>query len=65
MPIYEFLCEECGSPFEELVTSSAAAGSVECPECGSKQVRKQISLFGTSGGGKSTSTSFSACTTST
>jgi len=65
MPIYEFHCEQCGSPFEELVASSSAVNQVECPQCGSKQVRKQISLFGTSGGSKNTGAAYPACTTST
>ena len=45
MPIFEFICQECGSPFEELVRSSSAVGEVICPSCGSSQVAKQISTF--------------------
>jgi putative FmdB family regulatory protein len=65
VPIYEFQCEECGSPFEDLVSSAIAAPQVECPECGSRLVKKRISLFGMSGGRKNSPASFSACTTST
>ena len=32
MPIYEYVCMECESHFEELVRSSDQA--VMCPECG-------------------------------
>ncbi len=45
MPIFEYLCQECGTPFEELVRSSAAVGEVPCPYCESTQVTKQISTF--------------------
>ena len=45
MPIFEFLCQECGTPFEELVFGSAAIGEVACPDCESTQVTKQISTF--------------------
>lgn len=45
MPIFEFLCQECGSPFEELVFSSDAVDEVICPSCGGSQVVKQISTF--------------------
>ena len=45
MPIFEFICQECSSPFEELVRSSNAIGEVICPSCGSSQVAKQISTF--------------------
>lgn len=40
MPIYEFECEECGTPFEELVATGAA---VPCPACGSERTRRLYS----------------------
>ncbi len=45
MPIYEFECEDCGQPFEELVFSSSAIREVVCPTCQSSQVEKKISTF--------------------
>jgi putative FmdB family regulatory protein len=45
MPIFEFECQECGTPFEELVRSTYAIDEVVCPSCRSDQVRKQISTF--------------------
>ena len=45
MPIFEFVCQECGSPFEELLRSAAVIDEVKCPSCGSGQVAKQISTF--------------------
>lgn len=53
MPIFEFLCERCGTHFEELVRSSAATDEVICPACESAEVTKQISTFASriSGGG--------------
>jgi putative FmdB family regulatory protein len=41
MPIYEFLCEECGAGFEELVAAGTEAAA--CPECGSERSRRLIS----------------------
>ena len=64
MPIFEFLCSECGSSFEELVRSASATGEVVCPECGSEQVVKQISTFASrisSGSSPSYSTSSASC----
>ncbi|HET8814863.1 MAG TPA: zinc ribbon domain-containing protein [Solirubrobacterales bacterium] len=40
MPIYEFECEGCGAPFEELIATGATA---ECPGCGSERVRRLYS----------------------
>jgi len=45
MPIFEFVCVECGAPFEELVRSATTVEGVLCPSCGSDQVKKQISTF--------------------
>jgi len=51
MPIYEFLCGECGAGFEELCTlAEAESCRVECPECGAKKAEKQMSTFASMGG---------------
>ena len=47
MPIYEYVCMECESHFEELVRYADAG--VECPDCGAANVRKQLSVFATHG----------------
>ena len=46
MPIYEYVCRECGYAFEKLVPRAGTA--VECDKCGSGKVEKQFSVFGTS-----------------
>jgi putative FmdB family regulatory protein len=46
MPIYEFVCMECESHYEELVPMGEAA---DCPDCGSANVRKQFSVFAAHG----------------
>lgn len=57
MPIFEFICQECGAPFEELLRSADVISEVCCPECGSKRVKKRISTFAARmTGGRSTST---------
>lgn len=45
MPIYEFRCQDCKKLFESILTSSsnAALEEVECPKCGSKNIKKTIS----------------------
>jgi putative FmdB family regulatory protein len=44
MPIFEYLCEDCGSKFEKLVRGSAAHG-VQCPACGQEHLRQEFSTF--------------------
>jgi putative FmdB family regulatory protein len=45
MPIYEYNCRKCESKFEKLVKSASAADDVACPECGSKETAKALSVF--------------------
>lgn len=44
MPIFEYTCQECSHRFEKLQKSSTVA-LTECPECGSSDVRKEMSAF--------------------
>jgi putative FmdB family regulatory protein len=46
MPIYEYRCEMCGEAFEVLVRSISRQINLICPKCGSKKVKKALSLFG-------------------
>ena len=48
MPFYEYKCRKCEAEFEELVPVDAEEAP-PCPECGSTDVEKLMSLFG--GGG--------------
>ena len=65
MPIYEFQCEKCDHPFEELLLGASEIDEVHCPNCKSGLVHKRISLFGTMGGDTKSDASYASCTTST
>ena len=45
MPLFEFVCQTCGHPFEELVFQFDGVNNVACPDCASTEVEKQISMF--------------------
>ena len=45
MPIFEFVCNACSQPFEELLRSASTADEVNCPNCGSSHIRKKVSTF--------------------
>ena len=47
MPIYEYVCMQCESHFEELVRNGEQPA---CPDCGAGNVRKQLSVFAAHGG---------------
>jgi putative FmdB family regulatory protein len=44
MPMYEFICEGCGTRFEQLVDPGTE--SVACGSCGSKRTRRAYSPQG-------------------
>jgi len=54
MPIYEYICQECGKRYEKFVRSSRAEVELRCPECGSTQAKKAFSVFGTRGSSRRT-----------
>ncbi|MDT8272182.1 MAG: zinc ribbon domain-containing protein [Desulfomonilia bacterium] len=61
MPIYEYVCQDCGNEFETLVSLSAKKNP-PCPNCKSTRLRKKISLVASEKGGCGTCTSrSSAC----
>ena len=55
MPMFEFRCRNCGTTFDELVSSSQVKDDdIACPDCGEYAAEKLMSAF-TSGGGSSPS----------
>ena len=46
MPLYDFHCKKCTCDFELLVRGSTA---YVCPECGSVEVEKRVSLTSSPG----------------
>ena len=44
MPIFEYLCDDCGTKFEKLVRNRASP-DVLCPSCGESHVTTQLSTF--------------------
>jgi len=68
MPIYEYICRDCGQPFEKMVRLSETQTSPTCPSCGSPDTRKQLSTFASRGassaGGSSYSSNSSSCSSS-
>jgi putative FmdB family regulatory protein len=56
MPIFEYLCEDCGSKFEKLVRraeSKSGSEGVQCPSCGQEHLKQQFSTFAAHANGAS------------
>ncbi|HAX99240.1 MAG TPA: FmdB family transcriptional regulator [Candidatus Atribacteria bacterium] len=60
MPIYEFLCNECGNEFEELVFGSDS--QIVCDKCKSPKIEKLMSAVSfKSGSGFTPASGSSGC----
>lgn len=66
MPLYGFICQDCGEEFEELVLGGAGTEDVQCPKCKTKNVERQLSLVAAMSrtGSSSASNLSSGCSTS-
>jgi putative FmdB family regulatory protein len=53
MPIFEYICKDCGHPFERIVPRHDS--KTDCAKCGSKRVEKQLSVFAVAGSSSSDS----------
>ncbi len=62
MATYEYLCLSCEHPFEERRSMTASVDTaIACPDCGSDRVRRQFSLFATSGDAGAASPAAGGC----
>ena len=59
MPIYDYVCESCGHPFEALVARPGA--TAPCPACGSEKVARGVSCPGAVRSGGASSPRSDAC----
>ena len=44
MPIYEYLCADCGNKFEKLIRRNEDVEKLECPSCGESAEGRPLSL---------------------
>jgi putative FmdB family regulatory protein len=55
MPIYEYVCDDCGERYERIVMSKNTA--IECPKCASAKHTIQLSVFAAPANGSKSSSS--------
>jgi putative FmdB family regulatory protein len=51
MPIYEYKCDGCGKGYEQIRRMSEADSNLQCPDCQSSKVKRQLSSFAAHSGG--------------
>ena len=49
MPLFEYVCDECDTHFEKIVRTRTS--SVECANCSSVKVQRQLSVFAVASSG--------------
>jgi putative FmdB family regulatory protein len=59
MPIFEYVCEDCGTKFEKLVRRDG--DPIACPDCGLSHLALALSTFAAHSNGKSKSAGMPAC----
>jgi putative FmdB family regulatory protein len=45
MPIYEYICKDCGARFEMLRSIKDADAIIPCKSCQSSQTKRALSVF--------------------
>ena len=45
MPIYSYKCKKCGKIFDLLVGVTSEKMEKKCPNCGSRDIEKQVTSF--------------------
>ena len=64
MPIYTYICEDCGEKFDLLVGVNQEKTELVCKKCGSKKIKKVLSSFSV-GSSQSGASGSSSCPTGT
>jgi putative FmdB family regulatory protein len=62
MPIYAYVCQECGADFQVRRKIAEMDEPAACPECGATRARRQISVFYATNTGTSTAAASSPAT---
>jgi putative FmdB family regulatory protein len=52
MPIYEYVCLDCGQRFELIRAMKDADASIACKQCESLHTSRMLSLFNAQSGGR-------------
>jgi putative FmdB family regulatory protein len=63
MPIFEYVCEDCGTKFEKLIRNAGRANgdSLACPSCGQNHLQTQFSTFAAHANGASKEQAMPSC----
>lgn len=61
MPLYEYVCTDCGHHFDALRSMKDADKPINCRSCQSVQTKRALSVFFASSEGRSVTAGASSC----
>jgi putative FmdB family regulatory protein len=61
MPIYEYVCKECGNEFDAMRAMKDADTAITCNNCNSDQTKRKLSLFIARSNGKQVAGNSHSC----
>ena len=65
MPLYSYVCRDCGEKFDLLVGVTAQQEELKCKKCNSRNINKLIGSFNLGGGSLKSSGFDPSCPTGT
>ena len=65
MPVYAYVCKDCGGKFDLLVGVTSEKTELKCEKCGGKNVEKLLGSFNMGSSGNKGSSSGMSCPTGT
>jgi len=65
MPVYTYICKDCGEKFDLLIGVSSEKVELKCKKCGSKDIEKALTTFSVRNSGSSSGSSGPSCPTGT
>ncbi len=65
MPIYTYICKDCGEKFDILVGVTSGKKEVKCEKCNSKNIHRALTSFSVGGSNNKTSSLGPSCPTGT
>jgi len=61
MPIYEYICNECGLEFDKMRSFNDSDAPIECKKCNSIHTNRKLSIFFAQSDGKAITTGSGGC----
>lgn len=65
MPLYSYVCKDCGETFDLLVGVTAQKTEMKCIKCGGGHIEKTFGTFSMGASGNKTGSYDSSCPTGT